>query len=79
MADSLHVSVIVEGIESEIQVEYLRSSGVKLNAQGWYFSKELSVAALREFLARQGHLHPMAEVESCAGPSELRAAKCLSA
>ena len=67
MADSLHVSVIVEGIESEIQVEYLRSSGVKLNAQGWYFSKELSVAALREFLARQGHLHPVAEVESCAG------------
>ena len=79
MAASLHVSVIVEGIETEIQAEYLKSSGTKLSAQGWYFSKALSAVALREFLARQGLLHSAAEVESCAGPSELDAAKCLSA
>jgi sensor c-di-GMP phosphodiesterase-like protein len=79
MAASLHVSVIVEGIETEIQAEYLKSSGTKLSAQGWYFSKALSALALREFLARQGLLHPAAGVESCAVPSELDAAKCLSA
>jgi sensor c-di-GMP phosphodiesterase-like protein len=79
MAALLHVSVIVEGIETEIQAEYLKSSGTKLSAQGWYFSKALSAVALREFLARQGLLHPAAGVESCAVPSELDAAKCLSA
>jgi sensor c-di-GMP phosphodiesterase-like protein len=79
MAASLHVSVIVEGIESEIQAEYLKSSGTKLSAQEWYSSKALSAVAMREFLARHGLLHSAAEVESCAGPSELDAVKCLSA
>ncbi len=48
---STRLSVIVEGVENEVQVEALRAAGVPL-AQGYYFSRPLSAAQLKAYYAR---------------------------
>jgi sensor c-di-GMP phosphodiesterase-like protein len=52
MANSLGVQVVVEGVETEIQRDYLAASGMVLSAQGWYFSRPLTAEALRLFNAQ---------------------------
>ncbi|MEB0140761.1 MULTISPECIES: EAL domain-containing protein [unclassified Undibacterium] len=47
MAQSLRLKIVAEGVETARQVDYLRARGVEY-AQGWWFSKALSV---HEFLA----------------------------
>jgi sensor c-di-GMP phosphodiesterase-like protein len=51
MANSLGVEVVVEGVETEIQRDYLADKGMTLRGQGWYFSKPLSADALHLFNA----------------------------
>ncbi len=57
MARSLGVEVIVEGVETELQRDYLAASGVALRAQGWFFSKPLSARDLRSFDAQNKAAH----------------------
>jgi len=52
MASSLGVEVVVEGVETEVQRDYLVASGKTLRAQGWYFSRPLSAEALYSFHAK---------------------------
>lgn len=49
MAKNLKLSVVAEGIEKETQFELLANMGCDL-AQGWYFSKALSVQQLLVYL-----------------------------
>ena len=41
------VGVIVEGVETESQLEFLISTGKSMCAQGWYFGRPFAAAALR--------------------------------
>jgi sensor c-di-GMP phosphodiesterase-like protein len=52
MANSLGVEVVVEGVETEVQRNYLAGRGMPLSAQGWYFSRPLTVEALHSFVAQ---------------------------
>jgi sensor c-di-GMP phosphodiesterase-like protein len=45
IAQALKLKVVAEGVETRQQLPHLASEGVLL-AQGWLFSKELSVQAL---------------------------------
>jgi sensor c-di-GMP phosphodiesterase-like protein len=50
LADSLGVEVIVEGVETEVQREFLSATNKPLRLQGWLFSKPLSAEAFSSFL-----------------------------
>ena len=39
MAESWRVEVIVEGVETGAQLDFLESTGKPMRAQGWYFSR----------------------------------------
>lgn len=47
MAEAVGVGVIVEGVETESQLEFLNSTGKPMYAQGWYFGRPVAAAALR--------------------------------
>jgi sensor c-di-GMP phosphodiesterase-like protein len=47
IAESLNLDIIVEGVETESQVQYLDSSGKPMQVQGWFFSKPVNAAELR--------------------------------
>jgi len=51
IARSLRLSVIGEGVESELQAAFLRDNGVQW-AQGWLFSKAVPIEEALELLAR---------------------------
>ena len=51
MANHLKLSVIAEGVETHVQVESLKSSGVYL-MQGWHFSRALPYHDLYAFIKR---------------------------
>jgi sensor c-di-GMP phosphodiesterase-like protein len=46
LAESLQLEVIVEGVETEAQVNYLESTGKAMQAQGWYFGRPIPLAEL---------------------------------
>jgi sensor c-di-GMP phosphodiesterase-like protein len=46
LAESLGVKVIVEGVETEMQTEYLESTGKPLQVQGRYFAWPMTAKAL---------------------------------
>ena len=46
MAESVKVDVIVEGVETESQANFLESTGKRLRAQGWYFGRPVAAQAL---------------------------------
>lgn len=50
MAESLQVGVIVEGVETLNQLEYLESTDRPIHAQGWYFGRPMSAADLFSFV-----------------------------
>jgi len=49
LAESLHVEVIVEGVETEEQAEYLVRTGKVIQAQGWYFGKPVKAVDLPKY------------------------------
>lgn len=51
MAKTLDLQCVAEGVETEVQLEYLVGKGIEF-AQGWYFSKPLPAAQFIEFLAQ---------------------------
>jgi sensor c-di-GMP phosphodiesterase-like protein len=50
MAHELGVELVAEGVESELQVNYLLEKGVQYG-QGWYYAKPMTAVALGEWLA----------------------------
>jgi sensor c-di-GMP phosphodiesterase-like protein len=50
LAESLGVEVIVEGVETEVQSNYLSHNEKPLRLQGWLFSKPLRAENLKRFL-----------------------------
>jgi sensor c-di-GMP phosphodiesterase-like protein len=52
MAESLHLEVVVEGVETEAQLHYLQTTRRPLRVQGWYFSRPMSAEELFLFLER---------------------------
>nr|WP_043715805.1 EAL domain-containing protein [Brucella intermedia] len=43
IASKYNLDIVVEGVETQIQRDYLRTVGVSIVAQGWFFGKPLSV------------------------------------
>jgi sensor c-di-GMP phosphodiesterase-like protein len=57
LATSLHVEVIVEGVETEEQAAYLAATGSVMQVQGWYYGKPVQATELpkyKEDMARAG-------------------------
>lgn len=53
MAQSLGLQIIAEGVETEVQANFLRENGVTL-AQGWLFGRAMPMDQLLEQLGREG-------------------------
>jgi sensor c-di-GMP phosphodiesterase-like protein len=49
LAESMQVEVIVEGVETEEQAEYLIGTGKMMQAQGWYFGKPMVATELPKY------------------------------
>ena len=49
IASTFHMSVVAEGVEDEVQLAFLHSSGADI-AQGFYFSKPLPDGEFREYV-----------------------------
>ena len=60
MAKWLHIPVIVEGVETQQQVDFLRTIGCEC-VQGYFFSKPVPVDVYEELLSK-GHQHAPAKV-----------------
>ncbi|MET0329688.1 MAG: EAL domain-containing protein [Luteimonas sp.] len=54
LARTLGLQVVIEGVETEAQRDWLRSVDYPLYAQGWLFGRPMPAAAFRERLAQQG-------------------------
>jgi sensor c-di-GMP phosphodiesterase-like protein len=50
MAQSLELEIVAEGVENEMQVEYLRQRGVKI-IQGYLFSPPVTAEQFRKLLS----------------------------
>ncbi|SEK77771.1 sensor c-di-GMP phosphodiesterase, contains CSS-motif sensor and EAL domain [Pseudoxanthomonas sp. GM95] len=52
MARALHLSVVVEGVETQAQADWFRAAGAE-RAQGWLFGRPSTPEALRQRLAEE--------------------------
>lgn len=50
LASSLHLSIVIEGVEREEQIEYLSSINKWPIIQGYYYAKPMNNLALEEWL-----------------------------
>ena len=57
MANHLHLSVVVEGVETVDQADYFRSKSSNLQAQGWLFGRPVDARSLAELVNRSCDLH----------------------
>ncbi|PKA73113.1 sensor c-di-GMP phosphodiesterase-like protein [Pseudomonas baetica] len=65
MAKSLRLKLVAEGIESQAQLEYLRSRGVHFG-QGWLFARPMPVAQFQGFLHKHSNAPaPIGQVLEC--------------
>ncbi|MBB5057820.1 sensor c-di-GMP phosphodiesterase-like protein [Granulicella aggregans] len=55
LATSLHVEVIVEGVETEEQASYLTATGSVMQVQGWYYGKPVQAADLPKYKEDMAH------------------------
>ena len=55
MAQCLNLRVIAEGVETQQQLEFLQRHGCDM-AQGYYFSRPVSVAKFEVLMAQQKSL-----------------------
>jgi len=51
LADSLDLTVVAEGIETQQQLDYIRSQGCA-EGQGYYFARPMPLGDVKDFLAR---------------------------
>jgi sensor c-di-GMP phosphodiesterase-like protein len=58
MADYLKLDVVLEGVETQEQVDYFAAIGKPLVAQGWYFGKPGSADEIRKTLRRDAGPQP---------------------
>jgi sensor c-di-GMP phosphodiesterase-like protein len=49
LAESLGAEVIVEGVETAEQADYLTATGISMKAQGWYFGKPVIATDLPKY------------------------------
>jgi sensor c-di-GMP phosphodiesterase-like protein len=63
LAESIHVEVIVEGVETEEQAAYLSATGRVMQVQGWYYGKPFQGNELPK------HYEDMARAAQAALPS----------
>jgi sensor c-di-GMP phosphodiesterase-like protein len=54
MAQGLDLTIIAEGVETQEQIDYLVSNKVRY-LQGWYFSKGVSIDAIKDLLKETNH------------------------
>ncbi len=52
MAHELNLEIVAEGVESGLQITWLREKGVQY-AQGWYYAKAMSARDLATWIGRQ--------------------------
>jgi len=57
MGKSLKMAIVAEGVETEGQIEFLRSHGCS-EFQGFYFSKAVPPAAITDLLRAQPWANP---------------------
>ncbi|WP_049856198.1 EAL domain-containing protein [Trabulsiella odontotermitis] len=53
MVSALHKGVVIEGVETEAELAFIRDNAPDALVQGWYFYKSLSATSLRVLLAAQ--------------------------
>ena len=53
MAETLHLQVIVEGIETSQQASYFKSGSNHILGQGWFFGRPVSAEAFAQLLEEQ--------------------------
>jgi EAL domain-containing protein (putative c-di-GMP-specific phosphodiesterase class I)/ActR/RegA family two-component response regulator len=70
MAHSLHLKVVAEGVETEGQLQYLRSHACD-EMQGYYFSRPVPAAEFGEMLRGGRQLQLVAEEQGCREKSVL--------
>jgi EAL domain-containing protein (putative c-di-GMP-specific phosphodiesterase class I) len=66
LARSLEIDVVAEGVETRRQAEMLRFMGCEYG-QGYWYSRPVDLATLRELLA--GGILPRPERETSVGPA----------
>ena len=52
MAESLNLEVILEGVETQEQVDFFTAFGTPLFAQGWYFGRPMPAEHLKKALMK---------------------------
>lgn len=53
LAESQELDVIVEGVETEAQAEYLEATGRPMQAQGWFFSYPVAAAEIYSMVGQR--------------------------
>ncbi|MGD0786736.1 MAG: EAL domain-containing protein [Terracidiphilus sp.] len=59
MAQTLNLAVIVEGVETELQADYLAATGLPILAQGWLFGHPVPACEFHCLLGKDGKKEPV--------------------